>query len=95
MDTGRFLSGMMKRTAGVVKDSYGNPVADALVSIEQSSVPFPDMAFRTDAQGRFQLHLPIGERFRLAAHTQAGGYGFIDLEVNSSSTEVIIQTFKT
>jgi hypothetical protein len=81
----------MKHTAGIVKDSHGNPVVNALVTVEQSSVPFPDMAFRTDSQGRFQLSLPVGERVRLAAHTQTGGYGFIELEINSSNSDVIIQ----
>lgn len=81
----------MEHTTGIVQDLNGNPVSNALVAVEWSSVPFPEMAFRTDSQGRFQIGLPIGERFRLAARTPEGGYGFINFEVNLGNTEAIIQ----
>lgn len=81
----------MEHTTGIIQDLNGNPVPNALVSVEWSSVPFPEMAFRTDFKGRFQIGLPVGERFRLAARTPEGGYGFINIEVNSGNIEAIIQ----
>lgn len=84
----------MEPTKGIVQDSDGNPVSNALVAVEKSSVPFPDMAFRTDSKGRFEISFPVGERVRLAARAPEGGYGFTDFEIKPSNTVVVIKIIK-
>lgn len=84
----------MESVTGVVQDTRGNPVADAIVAVEWASVPYPDMALRTDLQGQFQITLPAG-KYRLAARTSDGGYGSTDFDTKSGKTKVAIRIGKS
>jgi hypothetical protein len=51
---------------GRVVDRDGRPIAGAYVSVVWGTEAMPDIARRTDPEGRFQVGLPPG-RFRLEA----------------------------
>ena len=44
----------------LVLDEGGRPVADAVVALARSSVPFPEIALLTDEKGAVELQLPPG-----------------------------------
>ncbi len=50
----------LRATVIEVRDAAGAPVADAAVSVIEASVPWPEMAYLTDAAGRLALSLPPG-----------------------------------
>lgn len=80
----------MEPTTGIVQDAFGNPVENALVAIEWASVPFPEIALRTNSKGQFQVTLPFGH-FRFAAHTSTGGYGVTSFDSKLGNTEIVIR----
>ncbi|MGF1465606.1 MAG: carboxypeptidase-like regulatory domain-containing protein [Sandaracinaceae bacterium] len=57
------------RHPGRVLEASGAPAAGALVAVEWSDVPVPEVALVADADGGFVLFLPAG-RFRIAAHAR-------------------------
>jgi hypothetical protein len=64
----------------LVLDERGRPVADAAVALSRSSVPYPEIALLTDADGVVELQLPPGIFvFRASAPGDRSG----DLEVTS------------
>jgi hypothetical protein len=64
----------------VVLDEGGRPVADAAVALARSSVPFPEIALLTNAEGVVALQLPPGIfAFRVRGPTN----GSADIEVTS------------
>jgi hypothetical protein len=69
-----------------VVDAAGHPVPDAVIAVVSSTVPFPEIALRCDADGRFALRLPHG-RFVLRA--LAGGASG-DAEVEAASRHEIV-----
>lgn len=71
---------------GWLKDESGNPVAGALISVVESSVPVPEVATRTASDGRFVLGLPSGT-FRVAAHLAGRALGETSLEVPPTPQE--------
>ena len=74
---------------GRVVGAAGEPVADALVVIVESSVPVPEIALQSDADGRFALSLPPG-RFTLRAHGP-GGTGEARIELpGAGEVEIVI-----
>ena len=44
----------------LVLDEGDQPVAEAVVAVVRSSVPFPEIALLTDEAGRVEMHLPPG-----------------------------------
>lgn len=62
-----------------VIDQAGTPVAGAIISVIDGTVQLPEMAIRTDADGRFRLRLPAG-RFVL------------EVVVNGESKRVEVQS---
>jgi hypothetical protein len=57
---------------GVVRDQAGRAVAGAAVYFTSSPTPMPDIAARSDQQGRFTLSVPQPGEYTLAA--RADGY---------------------
>jgi hypothetical protein len=70
-----------------VLDAGGRPVAEAFVSVVEATVPVPEIALVTEADGTFQIGLPPG-RFRLRATTADGRAG--DVEVSGESDEEMV-----
>lgn len=60
------MTGAVRRHVKVL-DEAGLPVEGAFVAVEESSVPFPEIALVTDIDGGTQLFLPKG-RFRICAY---------------------------
>lgn len=61
----------LSEVAGQVVDADGHPVPDARLVIVAGTVPVPEIALLSDADGRFSLRLPPGV-FTLRAHGPAG-----------------------
>lgn len=78
----------MVQVKGTVEDGEGRLVPGALVAVEEGTLPFPDLALSTNAEGHFTIDLPVG-RFRLAAHSQDGGYGTVEYDSLTSDSLVI------
>jgi len=74
---------------GRVVDASGAAVPDALIAIIARSVPIPEIALRTDAEGRFMLRLPPG-RFTLRAHSPDGGTGEAEIVEPSTVEDIVI-----
>lgn len=74
-----------------VADSSGNPIADALIAVEASDVPFPEISLISDSDGCVGLSFPAGI-YRIAARTVDNQYGVIEVEIgeNDVSSELII-----
>lgn len=64
------------RRSGRVVDREGRPVEGALVSVAESEGPVPEIALRTDPDGRFAFPLPPGLT-RLRAHAPGGEVGSV------------------
>jgi hypothetical protein len=75
------------RRRGRVVEASGQPVAEAFVSVVESTVPVPEIALVTEADGTFQIGLPPG-RFRLRATTADGRSG--DLEMSGDSEDELL-----
>lgn len=80
---------LSKLRRGLVLDSNGLPVEDAVVTIEWGTAPMPEIALITDANGRFQLDLPAGH-FRLRAQTASGVIGTALVDGAPSTSAMII-----
>jgi hypothetical protein len=74
---------------GRVVDVNGSPVPSATIVIVASTVPMPEIAIVSDAQGRFTLNLPPG-RFTLRAHSPDGAVGESDVEGASTTGDIAI-----
>ena len=89
--TGRGLatavSGLTERRGRVV-DADGAPVP-AQVVIVVSSVPMPEIALVSDANGSFSLRLPAG-RFTLRAHGPGGTSGAVEVEGAPDTGGIVI-----
>ena len=77
------MSGFGERHGQVI-DADGAPVAGARIVIPLSSAPMPEIAFVSDAQGRFALRLPEG-RFTLRAHGPNGLSGEVEIQVGGAA----------
>lgn len=55
---------------GRITDQAGKPVAGARVTVPKASVPVPEMAYLSDADGNYKLSLPKGE-FTLAVFSDS------------------------
>jgi hypothetical protein len=74
--------------AGRVVDTSGRPVPYAIVVIVSGSVPMPEIALCTGADGRFGLRLPPGI-FTLRAHGPDGS-GDAAVEAGTAGDEIVI-----
>jgi Carboxypeptidase regulatory-like domain len=74
---------------GRVVDPSGRPVRGARVVVVRSSVPVPEIALVTDADGGFGLALPDGQ-FTLRAHGAGGATGEVDF-VGGRADEMLIR----
>lgn len=70
--------------SGRVVDALGGPVAAAAVMVAGGTAPTPEIAIRTDAEGRFRLALPAGT-FRVVAHAADGRRGEIEVTRSDAS----------
>lgn len=90
--TGRGLadgvSGLTERHGRVV-DADGAPVPGAQVVIVVSSVPMPEFALVSDANGSFSLRLPAGH-FTLRAHGPSGASGEVEVREAASADGIVI-----
>lgn len=82
------MSRLMARHGRVV-DVRGAPVRDAQIVIVASTVPMPEIALVSDAEGRFSLMLPPG-RFTLRAHGPGGVTGDVAVEGAPNASDIII-----
>ena len=80
----------MPLVTGRVQDGQKQPIANALIAIESGSVPSADIAFLTNNDGFFSLHLPRGH-FCLSAHSEKSGKGLIECVVADSDISLVIQ----
>lgn len=74
---------------GRVVRTDGTPVADALVAVASGTAPTPEIAIRTNAEGRFRIALPDG-RFVLEAHGPDGSAGGVELTVEGEERTISI-----
>jgi hypothetical protein len=77
---------------GRVVDVEGRPVAGATVSVVWGTVPVPEMALLTDANGGFRLALPPG-RFRLRAHAPDSASGEAEVD-GGEEGEMVVEVTK-
>jgi hypothetical protein len=79
----------MTERRGRVVDADGAPVPGAQVVIVVSSVPMPEIALVSDANGSFSLRLPAG-RFTLRAHGPGGTSGAVEVEGAPDTGGIVI-----
>jgi hypothetical protein len=72
-----------------VIDADGAPVPSARIVIVSSTVPVPEIALLSDADGRFALRLPRGH-FTLRAHGSNDAVGEAEVEGPPQSGEIVI-----
>jgi hypothetical protein len=72
-----------------VKGKTGKPVEGVLVAIAWSTVPFPEIALMTDADGIVSLFLPAGH-FRIVANAPDGRSGTADVNGQEGGEEIVI-----
>jgi hypothetical protein len=75
---------------GRVIDASGVSLPGIPVVIAASTVPMPEIALITGADGRFALRLPPG-RFTFLAHGPEGETGQVDVEGAPDTTEILIR----
>jgi len=75
--------------SGRVVDAVGAPVPGAQIVIVDSSVPMPEIALVSDANGYFSLRLPEG-RFTLRAHAPGGSSGEVEVEGGANPHGIVI-----
>lgn len=63
-----------------VLDEGGRPVADGVVALARSSVPYPEIALLSDEDGVVELRLPPGT---FVFRARGPGGSFADIEVTS------------
>ena len=56
----------MNVISGVVRDSHGNPIAQARVYFTNGPVPLPDIAALTNKDGAFSLSAPVAGSYTIA-----------------------------
>ena len=56
----------MNVISGVVRDSNGNPIAQARVYFTNGPVPLPDIAALTNKNGAFSLSAPVAGSYTIA-----------------------------
>lgn len=74
---------------GRVVDADGASVPGAQIAIVLSSVPMPEIALVSDANGSFSLRLPAG-RFTLRAHGPGGATGEVEVEGAPNADGIVI-----
>ncbi len=67
----------MNVISGVVRDSHGNPLAQARVYFTNGPVPLPDIAALTNKDGAFSLSAPVAGSYTIACAAE----GFAPTEV--------------
>lgn len=75
---------------GRVTNAQGEPIARARLAFVKSSVPMPEMAYLTQADGTFALNVPRGE-FTLAVN--ADGYAPQEREIDARATAEVQADF--
>lgn len=76
---------------GIVVDANGNPVAGAAITVIESPVPMPEIAWVTDAAGRFRIALTPG-RHVLSANAREGAGEAVIHEPHEA--EIVISVVK-
>jgi hypothetical protein len=71
-------------------DAQRRPVSNAFVVVEEGTAPTPEIGIVTGEEGQFWLALPEG-RFRVAARTEDGEFGWCELDTSDEITEIVIQ----
>lgn len=73
-----------------VHDTSGRPVAGAVVTVEDGTAPFPELAFVSNGDGRVSLALPAG-RFAIAVvDPDSGRRGSASVDTSSGSAIVTV-----
>lgn len=75
---------------GRVVDGRGEPVADALVTIESGTAPTPEITLITDEAGNFRLGLPDG-RFRIRATAPGGETGTAETDGGPADEPILVR----
>lgn len=68
----------------------GTPVAGALVAVTGGSAPTPEIAIRTNAEGRFSVALPEGS-FTLEAYHPDAGRGRTTVKTTAADEEIRLE----
>ena len=71
---------------GLVVRADGTPVAGAMVAVASGTAATPEIAIRTNGEGRFRIALPNG-RFVLEAHGADGSAGSVELTVEGEERD--------
>jgi hypothetical protein len=80
---------------GIIHDHNGQPISEARVYFIDGPVPFPDIAFLTDSNGKFSLTTPAEGTYIIGC--SADGFKSANLTVNvidGKNVEVEIKLFK-
>ncbi|HYN03938.1 MAG TPA: hypothetical protein VE359_15930 [Vicinamibacteria bacterium] len=72
----------------LVLDEGDQPVAEAVVAVVRSSVPFPEIALLTDEAGAVELHVPAGV-FAFRAQGPGGTSGEVEVTSPGAVESVI------
>ena len=85
------MSGVVRRCVKVMDDT-GAPLEGAFVAVEKSSVPFPEIALVTDAEGSVQLFLPEGH-FRIVANARDDRRGAVEVNggIEGGTDDIVIK----
>lgn len=78
---------MTRLVEGRVIDSAGQPVPGAMVMVASGTAPTPEIAQRSDGDGRFRVALPDGS-FRLEAHHPSLGKASCEITPATLQSEV-------
>lgn len=68
-------------------DRAGAPVRDAMVAVEASTVPFPEIALVTNDEGVVKLTLPRG-RFRVGVYASGDRRGVTEIDLETGDQQV-------
>lgn len=71
---------------GVVTDSAGHPVADAVVAIAAAPGPTPDIAALTGPDGRFAIAAPLTGWYTISATAPGSGTGTGTVHVGAAGS---------
>ncbi len=73
---------------GIV-DSGGNAVPSACVTIEEASVPVPEIALLSDAEGKVMMRLPTG-RYRFMVRGPVNTKATLELSLDEDNQSAIV-----
>jgi len=68
---------------GIVRAGDGAPVPDALVAVARGTEPTPEIAIRSNHEGRFGIALPPGS-YEIEARAPGGAHGLVTVRTGEA-----------